>query len=40
MKVGSFGIVFVVFLMVFIVTTGIVSLGNTEYSIGPAYISD
>ena len=40
MKVGSFGIVFVVFLMVFIVTTGIVSLGNTEYSIGPAYVSD
>ena len=40
MKVGSFGIVFVVFLMVFIVTTGIVSLGNTKYSTGPAYISD
>lgn len=40
MKVGSFGIVFVVFLMLFIVTTGIISFGNTEFSIGPPYVSD
>lgn len=40
MKVGSFGIVFVVFLMIFIVSTGIISLGNTSFSIGPAYVSD
>jgi len=40
MKVGSFGIVFVVFLMLFIVTTGIISLGNTQFSVGPPYVSD
>lgn len=40
MKVGSFGVVFVVFLMLFIVTTGIVSLENTTYMVGPPYKSD
>jgi len=40
MKVGSFGIVFVVFLMLFIVTTGVISFGNTEFTVGPAYVSD
>lgn len=34
MKLGSYGVIFVVMLMIFIIYTGIRSLTDTEYSIG------
>ena len=34
MKIGSFGVIFVCMLMVFIIYTGILSLTNTDFSIG------
>merc|ERR1719469_1088036 len=34
MKVGSFGVVFIFFLIMFIVVTGILALSNTEFMIG------
>ena len=34
MKIGSFGVIFVCMLMIFIIYTGIKSLSNTEFSIG------
>ena len=34
MKIGSFGVIFVVLLMIFIIYTGIKSLTDTEFSIG------
>lgn len=40
MKIGSFGVIFVVMLMVFIIYTGIVALTNTEFSIGTMAESD
>ena len=40
MKIGSFGVIFVVMLMIFIVYTGIKSLTDTNYSIGTTAESD
>lgn len=34
MRIGSFGIVFVIFLMCFIVTMGVLALTDTEFTIG------
>jgi hypothetical protein len=34
MRVGSFGVIFVVMLMIFIIYTGINSMSNTDFSIG------
>jgi len=34
MRIGSFGVIFVVMLMVFIIYTGIDSMSNTDFSIG------
>jgi len=31
MRVGSFGVIFILFLMLFIVTVGVKSLDNTEF---------
>lgn len=36
MKVGSFGVIFILFLIFFIITVGIESFGNTDFSIGTA----
>jgi len=36
MRVGSFGVIFILFLMFFIVTVGIKSLTNTEFEFGTA----
>ena len=36
MKIGSFGVIFVCMLMIFIIYTGIKSLSNTDFSIGTA----
>lgn len=40
MKIGSFGVIFVVMLMVFICYTGISTLTNTEFSVGTMEQSD
>jgi len=40
MRVGSFGVIFILFLMFFIVTVGIKSLTNTEFEFGTAAQSD
>ena len=40
MKIGSFGVIFVVMLMLFIIYTGIKALTNTEFSIGSYEESD
>lgn len=40
MKIGSFGVIFVVMLMVFIIYTGILALTNTEFSLGTMEESD
>ena len=34
MKIGSFGVIFVIMLMIFIIYTGIKALTNTNFSIG------
>jgi len=40
MKIGSFGVIFVCMLMIFIIYTGIKSLSNTDFSIGTMAESD
>lgn len=40
MKVGSFGVIFIVFLMVFIVAVGIRAFGNSEFTLGTMDESD
>ena len=40
MKIGSYGVIFVCMLMVFIIYQGIKSLSNTEYSFGTTADSD
>ena len=34
MRIGSFGVIFVVLLMIFIIATGVIALTDTEFSIG------
>lgn len=34
MKIGSFGVLFIIMLMIFIVVYGILAFGNTEFTIG------
>ena len=34
MKIGSYGVIFVVMLMIFIIYTGINALTNTDFKIG------
>jgi len=36
MRFGSFGVIFVVYLLAFIIVVGIFSLTDTEYTIGNA----
>ena len=36
MKVGSIGVIFVFMLIIFIIITGIVALGNTDFVLGTA----
>ena len=36
MKVGSFGVVFIFMLIIFILVTGVVALTNTEFTFGSA----
>jgi hypothetical protein len=36
LKVGSYGVIFIVMLMVFIVATGIIAFGNTTFMTGSA----
>ncbi len=40
MKIGSYGVIFVCMLMVFIIYTGIKSLSDTDFSIGTMKQSD
>lgn len=40
MKIGSFGVIFVVMLMIFIIYTGVVSLKNTNFTFGTMEESD
>ena len=40
MRVGSYGIIFVIALMVFVISVGIVALGNTNFTHGNMYESN
>ena len=40
MRIGSFGVIFVVLLMIFIIATGVLAFSNTEFSIGTVSQSD
>ena len=40
MRIGSFGIIFVVFLMIFIIATGVIAFTDTTFSVGSTADSD
>ena len=40
MRIGSFGVVFVVLLIVFIMATGIIAFGDTSFVIGSSEEAD